>query len=112
MNITEKLLEAIDEVLNDREKEVILSFLDNADEIDFDDFWRKKNYDVVGEKGLTCYHGYNSAPGYSGKNGFRPFTAFTVRNRVKSAFDKLEKSPKLRTLVIHSKCVTCSLKET
>ena len=43
MNIVENLLEVIDEVLDEKEKEVILSFLDNADEIDFSDFWKTKN---------------------------------------------------------------------
>ena len=35
MSVTEKLMEAIEEVLDEREKEVVLSYLDNADEIDF-----------------------------------------------------------------------------
>ena len=44
MSITETLTKVIDEVLDEREKEAILSVLDSADEIDFDDFWRNKNY--------------------------------------------------------------------
>ena len=36
MSITETLTKVIDEVLDEREKEVILSVLDSADEIDFD----------------------------------------------------------------------------
>jgi len=99
MSVTEKMMEAIDEVLDQREKEAILSVLDSADEIDFDDFWIKKNYDIVGERGLTCYHGYNSSPKQkSYKNGFRKFANYTVRNRLKSAMEKLEKSAKLRAI--------------
>ena len=52
MSITETLTKVIDEVLDEREKEAILSVLDSADEIDFDDFWRKKHYDIVGERGV------------------------------------------------------------
>ena len=38
MSITETLTKVIDEVLDEKEKEVIISFLDSADEIDFGDF--------------------------------------------------------------------------
>ena len=101
MSVTEKLMEVIDEVLNEKEKEAILSVLDSADEIDFNDFWRNKNYTVVAEKGLTSY-GWASY--YGNKNnliydtGHRPVTNFTVYYRIKSAMEKLEKSPKLRAI--------------
>ena len=99
MSITETLTKVIDEVRDEREKEAILSVLDSADEIDFDDFWRKKHYDIVGERGLTCYSGYNSSPTQNNyKNGFRKFANYTVRNRLKSAMTKLEKSAKLRAI--------------
>ena len=95
MNIVENLLEVIDEVLDEKEKEVILSFLDSADEIDFDDFWRNKNYTVVAEKGLTSYSWTRDWP-----KGHRPVTNFTVYYRIKSAMEKLEKSPKLRAICV------------
>ena len=115
MNITETLIEVIDEVLNEKEKEVILSYLDSADEIDFGDFWKKKNYKVIADKGLTTYW---SKPvtfvTYKGNwdevnkkrindvetfdTGFRPVSDTTVYNRLESAMDKLEKSAKLRTI--------------
>ena len=101
MSVTEKLMEAIDEVLNEREKEIILSILDSDDKINFDDFWRKKNYDLIGEKGLPCYHGYNNYMDELKKHRdgeVRKFTNYTVRNRLKSAMEKLEKSPKLRVV--------------
>ena len=115
MSVTEKMMEAIDEVLNEKEKEVVLSFLDSADEIDFSDFWRKKNYKVIAEKGLTTYW---TKPlefvTYSGNwdevnkkrindvktfdTGFRSVSDTTVYERLKSAMEKLEKSPKLRVV--------------
>ena len=115
MSVTEKIMEVIDEVLDEKEKEVIISFLDNADEIDFGDFWRKKNYKVIAEKGLTTYW---SKPitfvTYSGNwdkvnkkrindvktfdTGFRPVSDITVYERLKSAMVKLEKSAKLRAI--------------
>ena len=93
MSVTEKLMEVIDEVLNEKEKEAILSVLDSADEIDFNDFWRNKNYTVVAEKGLTTYSWTRDWP-----KGHRPVTNFTVYYRMKSAMEKLEKSPKLRAI--------------
>ena len=127
MNITKTLIEVIDEVLNEREREAILSVLDSADEIDFDDFFKTKNYDVIGKKGLTSYRSYKivdvpgkpnhvyidgGVPGRRGATrvlrpwethggyakGHRPMTNHTVRNRLKSAMTKLEKSAKLRTI--------------
>jgi hypothetical protein len=99
MSVTEKMMEVIDEVLNEREREAILSVLDSADEINFNDFWRNKNYKVVGEKGLTTYCSYvqyGSRLVYD--KGFRPVTNFTVYYRIKSAMEKLEKSSKLRAI--------------
>ena len=97
MSITETLTKVIDEVLDEREKEAILSVLDSADEIDFDDFWRNKNYKVIAEKGLTHYRG--------GKNyepfilGIAPMAYPGVPyDRIKSAMTKLEKSAKLRAI--------------
>mgnify|MGYP005828883243 CR=1 len=101
MSVTEKLMESIEEVLNEREKEIILSVLDSDDDINFDDFWRKKNYDLIGEKGLTSYHGYNNYSDELQKHRdgeVRKFTNYTVRNRLKSAMEKLEKSSKLRAI--------------
>jgi hypothetical protein len=117
MSVTEKLMEAIDEVLNEKEKEVIISFLDSADEIDFGDFWRKKNYKVIAEKGLTTYWTkplrcvtYNGKWEWDGAKkkrinditifdtGFRSVSDTTVYERLKSAMEKLEKSPKLRVV--------------
>jgi hypothetical protein len=120
MSVTEKLMEVINEVLDEKEKEAILSVLDSADEIDFDDFWRYKTY-KIGEKGLTSYSSYKifavaSSPeliatswggtrkrrpwethGGYGK-GKRSMCVYTVRNRLKSAMEKLEKSSKLRAI--------------
>ena len=108
MSITEALIKVIDEVLNEKEKEVILSFLDNADEIDFSDFWKTKNYEIVANKGLTTYWtkpitiwttstgGYENR--WSLKPGFRKVSRVTVYERLLSAFKKLEKSPKLRAV--------------
>jgi len=121
MSVTEKMMEAIDEVLDEREKEAILSVLNSADEINFNDFFSTKNYDVIGEKGLTSYSSYKISAvagspelivtsggrsrkrrpwethgGYS--KGHRPMCRYTVRNRLKSAMEKLEKSPKLRAV--------------
>ena len=115
MNIVKNLLEVIDEVLDEKEKEVILSFLDNADEIDFSDFWRTKNYDVVANKGLTTYwtqpvkvieDTFGIGGPWASKKwkwktlepGFRPVSAKLVYERLLSAFKKLEKSPKLRAV--------------
>ena len=135
MSVTEKMMEAIDEGLNDREKEAILSVLNSADEINFNDFFSTKNYDVIGKKGLTSYSSYKivAAPpdrrvpeaeklnhvyidgGGPGRRratrllrpwethggydkGHRPMCSYTVRNRLKSAMEKLEKSPKLRAI--------------
>ena len=121
MSVTEKLMEVIDEVLNEREREAILSVLDSADEIDFDNFWNTKNSKIIGEKGLTSYSSYKisavaSSPelivtswggtrkrrpwethGGYGK-GKRSMCVYTVRNRLKSAMEKLEKSSKLRAI--------------
>ena len=140
MSVTEKIMEVIDEVLDEREKEAILSVLDSADEIDFDKFFKTKNYDIIGKKGLTSYSSYKlvAAPPDAGlpwhripeaeklnhvyidggalgrrgatrllrswethggyDKGHRPMGRYTVRNRLKSAFEKLEKSPKLRAI--------------
>mgnify|MGYP003389277753 CR=1 FL=1 len=106
MSVTEKIMEVIDEVLDEREKEAILSVLDSADEIDFNDFWRIKNYKVVGERGLTHYRGGGGSPGvYGGSPNnpiipvmFAPINSGSVYFRIKSAFEKLEKSPKLRAI--------------
>ena len=101
MSVTEKMMEAIDEVLDEKEKEVIISFLDSADKIDFDDFWRKKNYKIIAEKGLTSYSSYRQysfKSGYGYDKGFRPVSDTTVYERLKSAMTKLEKSPKLRAV--------------
>jgi len=98
MSVTEKLLEVIDEVLDEREKEVILSYLDSADEIDFNDFWRSKNYEVIAEKGLTSYSSYFRSWETGYDKGFRPVSRVTVYERLKSAFEKLEKSSKLRAI--------------
>jgi hypothetical protein len=115
MSVTEILVKVIDEVLDEKEREVIISFLDNADEIDFSDFWKKKNYKVIADKGLTTYW---SKPitfvTYKGNwdevnkkrindvktfdTGFRPVTDTTVYDRLESAMDKLEKSAKLRAI--------------
>ena len=121
MSVTEKLMEVINEVLDEKEKEAILSVLDSADEIDFDNFWNTKNSKIIGEKGLTSYSSYKifavaSSPeliatswggtrkrrpwethGGYGK-GKRPMCVYTVRNRLKSAMEKLEKSSKLRAI--------------
>jgi len=100
MSITKKMMEVIDEVLDEREKEAIFSVLDNAEEIDFNDFWRNKNYKVVGEKGLTHYRG--GGGGKPGKSNiplmFAPLNNGTTYIRIKSAMEKLEKSPKLRAV--------------
>jgi hypothetical protein len=100
MSIIEKLMEVIDEVLDEREKEAIFSVLDSADEIDFNDFWRSKNYKVVGEKGLTHYR--SGGGGLPGKSSvplmFAPLNNGTTYTRIKSAMEKLEKSPKLRAI--------------
>ena len=115
MSITETLTKVIDEVLDEKEKEVILSYLDNADEIDFGDFWRKKNYKVIADKGLTTYWSKPiTSVTYSGNwdevnkkrindvktfdTGFRPVSDITVYERLKSAMTKLEKSAKLRAI--------------
>ena len=127
MSITETLTKIIDEVLDEREKEAILSVLDSADEIDFDNFFKTKNCDVIGKKGLTSYRSYKivdvpgkpnhvyidgGAPGRRGATrvlrpwethggydkGHRPMTNRTVRNRLESAMTKLEKSAKLRAI--------------
>ena len=114
MNITEKLLEVSDKVLDEKEKEVVFSYLDNADEIDFNDFWRSKNYEVIAKKGLTTYHkkpietiedtyGHASIDHHLWKYktlepGFRAVSRVTVYERLKSAFEKLEKSPELRAI--------------
>ena len=97
MNITEKLLEAIDEVLDEREREAILSVLDSADEIDFDNFWTNKTYKIVGEKGLTHYRGGKNYEPF--KLGIAPMAYPGVPyDRIKSAMAKLEKSSKLRAI--------------
>jgi hypothetical protein len=96
MSVTEKMMEAIEEVLDDREREAILSVLDSADEIDFNDFWRSKNYKVVGEKGLTHYRGGKNYKPF--KLDFAPLNNGTTYYRIKSAMEKLEKSPKLRAI--------------
>ena len=93
MSVTEKLLEVIEEVLNEREKEVVFSYLDNADEIDFGNFWRTKNYEVIADKGLTNYVCRKPRRTY-----FRPMSGTTARYRLESAFKKLEKSAKLRAI--------------
>ena len=127
MSITETLTKVIDEVLDEREKEAILSVLDSADEIDFDNFFKMKNYDVIGKKGLTSYKSYKivdvpgkpnhvyvdgGVPGERGRTrvlrpwethggydkGHRPMGYYTVSNRLKSAMAKLEKSAKLRAI--------------
>ena len=117
MSITETLTKVIDEVLDEKEKEVIISFLDSADEIDFGDFWRKKNYKVIAEKGLTTYWSkplkcvtYNGKWEWDGAKkkrindvmifdtGFRSVSDTTVYERLKSAMTKLEKSAKLRAI--------------
>ena len=97
MSVTEKMMEVIDEVLNEREREAILSVLDSADEIDFDDFWRYKTYKIVGEKGLTHYRGGKSYEPF--KLGITPMAYPGVPyDRIKSAMEKLEKSSKLRAI--------------
>ncbi len=97
MNIVENLLEVIDEVLDEREREAILSVLDSADEIDFDDFWTNKTYKIVGEKGLTHYRGGKNYEPF--KLGIAPMAYPGVPyDRIKSAMEKLEKSPKLRAI--------------
>ena len=93
MSVTEKLMEVIEEVLDEREKEVVLSYLDNADEIDFDNFWNTKNSKIIGKKGLTNYVCREPRRTY-----FQPMHESTARYRLKSAFKKLEKSPKLRAI--------------
>ncbi len=105
MSITETLTEVIDEVLDEKEKEVIISFLDSADKIDFDDFWRKKNYKIIAEKGLTSYSSYRQysiKSGYGYDKGFRSVSDTTVYERLKSAMTKLEKSTKLRAICTFS----------
>ena len=97
MSITETLTKVIDEVLDEREKEAILSVLDSADEIDFDDFWRNKNYKVIAEKGLTHYRGGKNYEPF--KLGIAPMAYPGVPyDRIKSAMTKLEKSAKLRAI--------------
>ncbi len=97
MNIVENLLEVIDEVLDEREREAILSVLDSADEIDFDDFWTNKTYKIVGEKGLTHYRGGKNYEPF--KLGIAPMAYPGVPyDRIKSAMTKLEKSAKLRAI--------------
>ena len=97
MSITETLTKVIDEVLDEREKEAILSLLDSADEIDFDDFWRNKNYKVIAEKGLTHYRGGKNYEPF--KLGIAPMAYPGVPyDRIKSAMTKLEKSAKLRAI--------------
>ncbi len=97
MSITETLTKVIDEVLDEREKEAILSVLDSADEIDFDDFWRNKNYKVIAEKGLTHYRGGKNYEPF--KLGIAPMAYPGVPyDRLKSAMTKLEKSAKLRAI--------------
>ena len=97
MSITETLTKVIDEVLDEREKEAILSVLDSADEIDFDDFWRNKNYKVIAEKGLTHYRGGKNYEPF--KLGIAPMAYPGVPyDRIKSAMTKLEKSAKLREI--------------
>jgi len=108
MSVTEKMMEAIEEVLDEKEKEVVLSYLDNADEIDFDNFWNTKNYEVIADKGLTTYWTkpmimWGSATGgYENRRtletGFRKVSRVTVYERLIIAFKKLEKSPKLRAI--------------
>ena len=97
MSITETLTKVIDEVLDEREKEAILSVLDSADEIDFDDFWRNKNYKVIAEKGLTHYRGGKNYEPF--KLGIAPMAYPGVPyERIKSGMTKLEKSAKLRAI--------------
>ena len=97
MSVTEKLMEVIEEVLDEREKEVVLSVLDSAAEIDFDNFWTNKTYKIVGEKGLTHYRGGKNYEPF--KLGIAPMAYPGVPyDRIKSAFKKLEKSPKLRAI--------------
>ena len=101
MSITETLTKVIDKVLDEREKEAILSVLDSADEIDFDDFWTNKTYKIVGEKGLTHYRGGRSYEPF--KLGIAPMAYPGVPyDRIKSAMTKLEKSKKLRAICAFS----------
>jgi len=97
MSITEKIMEVIEEVLDEREREAILSVLDSADEIDFDDFWTNKTYKIVGEKGLTHYRGGMNYEPF--KLGIAPMAYPGVPyERIKSGMTKLEKSAKLRAI--------------
>ena len=97
MSVTEKLMEVINEVLDEKEKEAILSVLDSADEIDFDNFWNTKNSKIIGEKGLTNYRGGKSYEPF--KLGITPMAYPGVPyDRIKSAMEKLEKSSKLRAI--------------
>jgi len=85
MSITEKMMEAIDEVLDEKEKEMILICLDD---------------DTFGDTFAGIRGGYVDfrTKTMIFKKYHKRTTTYHIRMKIKSAFDKLEKSPQLRAI--------------
>ena len=85
MSVTEKMMEAIDEVLDEKEREMILICLDDDS---FKDVFAGigggyvdlRTTDMIFKK----YH--------------KRTTTYHIRMKIKSAFEKLEKSPQIRAI--------------
>ena len=85
MNIVENLLEVIDEVLDEKEREMILICLDDDTFKDVFAGIRGGYVDLrTTDMILKKYH--------------KRTTTYHIRMKIKSAFDKLEKSPQLRAI--------------
>ena len=101
----------INKILDKKEKEAIMSLLENSDNIDFSNLWNDRlglhsnrdNLEFLANKGLTAYlteSWYFIKPGSkewyahkhtlgTAKPTFRKVSKTTVHNRLQSAFRKL-----------------------
>ena len=91
MSITEKMMEAIEEVLDEKEREMILICLDYEAGTGGDP---NSNWTPDLINGWPCYH----TTKLIFKKYHKRTTGHHIRTKVKSAMEKLEKSPKLRAV--------------
>ena len=91
MSVTEKLMEVIEEVLDEKEREMILICLDYEESSNVN---TNSNWTPDFINGWPSYH--------TEKMIFKKYhkrtTGHHIRTKVKSAMEKLEKSPKLRAI--------------